>query len=117
MYRIAGFLIAFTILIGSIDSPAFAQDRSLTVFAAASMKNALDDVDAAYTAKTGVKVVASYAASSALAKQIEQGAPADVFASADTDWMDYAINKKTITEPSRVNLLGNSLVLIAPKDY
>ena len=58
------------------------------------MKNALDDVDAAYTAKTGVKISASYAASSALAKQIEQGAPADIFVSADTDWMDYAIGQE-----------------------
>ena len=49
-------------------------------------------------------------------KQIEQGAPADIFLSADTDWMDYAIGKKTINEPTRVNLLGNSIVLIAPKD-
>ncbi len=97
-------------------SPASPQDKTLTVFAAASMKNALDDIDAAYTAKTGVKVTVSYAASSALAKQIEQGAPADVFVSADTDWMDYAIGKKNINEPTRVNLLGNSIVLIAPKD-
>jgi molybdate transport system substrate-binding protein len=80
------------------------------------MKNALDDIDAAYTAKTGVKIVASYAASPALAKQIEQGAPADIFVSADTDWMDYAIARKTVNEPTRVNLLGNSIVLIAPKD-
>ena len=116
MHRLAGILAAFTILFGSIHSPALAQDKSLTVFAAASMKNALDEVDAAYTAKTGVKVVASYAASSVLAKQIEQGAPADVFVSADTDWMDYAIGKKNINEPTRVNLLGNSIVLIAPKD-
>jgi len=96
--------------------PAAAQDKRLTVFAAASMKNALDDIDAAFTTKTGVKIVASYAASSALAKQIEQGAPADIFASADTDWMDYSIGKKTINEPTRVNLLGNAIVLIAPKD-
>jgi molybdate transport system substrate-binding protein len=116
MHRLAGFFLCFAILFGSVYSPALAQDKSLTVFAAASMKNALDDIDAAYTAKTGVKIVASYAASSALAKQIEQGAPADIFASADTDWMDYAIGKKTINEPTRVNLLGNSLVLIAPKD-
>ena len=86
------------------------------MFAAASMKNALDDIDAAFTAKTGVKVAASYAASSTLAKQIEQGAPADIFLSADTDWMDYATAKKNINEPTRVNLLGNSIVLIAPKD-
>jgi molybdate transport system substrate-binding protein len=116
MHRFAGFFIAFTILFGSAFSPAAAQDKSLTVFAAASMKNALDDIDAAYTTKTGVKVVASYAASSALAKQIEQGAPADIFASADTDWMDYAIGKKNINESTRTNLLGNTIVLIAPKD-
>src|ERR1700710_2546038 len=116
MHRFAGFLVAFSILLGSAHSPALAQEKTLTVFAAASMKNALDDIDAAYTAKTGVKIVASYAASSALAKQIEQGAPADVFVSADTDWMDYAIGKKNIDEPTRVNLLGNSIVLIAPKD-
>jgi molybdate transport system substrate-binding protein len=116
MHRLAGLLVAFTILCGSAHTPALAQDKNLTVFAAASMKNALDDIDAAYTAKSGVKIAASYAASSALAKQIEQGAPADIFASADTDWMDYAINKKNINEPTRVNLLGNSIVLIAPKD-
>jgi molybdate transport system substrate-binding protein len=116
MHRLAGIFLAFTLLCGSAWSPALAQDKSLTVFAAASMKNALDDVDAAYTARTGVKVTASYAASSTLAKQIEQGAPADVFVSADTDWMDYATGKKTINEPTRVNLLGNSIVLIAPKD-
>jgi molybdate transport system substrate-binding protein len=116
MHRLAGLFTAFTLLCGSAASPVLAQDKSLIVFAAASMKNALDDIDAAYTTKTGVKVVASYAASSALAKQIEQGAPADIFVSADTDWMDYAIGKKNINEPTRVNLLGNSIVLIAPKD-
>ena len=116
MHRLAGIFAVFVILCGSAFSPALAQDKSLTIFAAASMKNALDDVDAAYTAKTGIKITASYAASSALAKQIEQGAPADVFVSADTDWMDYAIGKKNINEPTRVNLLGNSIVLIAPKD-
>jgi molybdate transport system substrate-binding protein len=116
MHRIAGFLIALSILSGSATAPTLAQGNTLTVFAAASMKNALDDIDAAYTAKTGIKTAASYAASSALARQIEQGAPADVFVSADTDWMDYATVKKTISEPTRVNLLGNSIVLIAPKD-
>jgi molybdate transport system substrate-binding protein len=86
------------------------------VFAAASMKNALDDIDAAFQKATGIKAVASLAASSALAKQIEQGAPADVFASADLDWMDYLDKKNLIQKGSRVNLLGNKLVLIAPKD-
>jgi len=113
MHRVAGYFVALAILLGSNHAPALAQEKRLTVFAAASMKNALDDISAAYTAKSGIKIVASYAASSALAKQIEQGAPADIFASADTDWMDYTIGKKTINEPSRVNLLGNSLVLIA----
>jgi len=116
MRRLAGLLIALAVIGGSLHSRAQAQDRSLTVFAAASMKNALDDVSAAYTAKTGVKVSASYAASSALAKQIEQGAPADIFVSADTAWMDYAIKNKSISEATRVDLLGNSIVLIAPKD-
>ncbi|MFB6447981.1 molybdate ABC transporter substrate-binding protein [Bradyrhizobium tunisiense] len=115
MIRIAGLVAAFVVLASASLSPAAAQDRSITVFAAASMKNALDEINAAYTARTGVKFSVSYAASSVLARQIEQGAPADVFVSADTDWMDYAIAKKTINAPSRVNLLGNSIVLIAPK--
>jgi molybdate transport system substrate-binding protein len=116
MHRLAGVFFSLAILCGAASSPVVAQDHSLTVFAAASMKNALDDIDAAYTARTGIRMVASYAASSALAKQIEQGAPADIFVSADTDWMDYAMRKKTIGESMRVNLLGNSIVLIAPKD-
>ena len=116
MPRLAGLFLSFVILCGSIYSPAQAEDKTLVVFAAASMKNALDDIDTAFTAKTGVKVSASYAASSTLAKQIEQGAPADIFLSADTDWMDYATAKKTINESTRVDLLGNSIVLIAPKD-
>ncbi|MCA1550603.1 molybdate ABC transporter substrate-binding protein [Bradyrhizobium sp. BRP19] len=116
MFRLSGLFTAFVILASTAVAPAAAEDKTITVFAAASMKNALDEIDAAYTARTGVKFSVSYAASSVLAKQIEQGAPADVFVSADTDWMDYAIAKKTINEPSRVNLLGNSIVLIAPKD-
>jgi molybdate transport system substrate-binding protein len=116
MHRLAGVFIAIAILFGSTTPPSFAEDRSLTVFAAASMKNALDDIDAAFTAKTGVKTAASYAASSVLAKQLEQGAPADIFVSADTDWMDYAIARKAVNEATRTNLLGNSIVLIAPKD-
>lgn len=116
MHRLAGIFAALIMLSGAAHSRAAAQDKTITVFAAASMKNALDDIDAAYTTRTGVKIVVSYAASSALAKQIEQGAPADVFISADTDWMDYAALKKTINETTRVNLLGNSIVLIAPKD-
>lgn len=96
--------------------PAAAQEQTLTVFAAASMKNALDDLNAAFTSATNVKVTASYAASSALAKQIEFGAPADIFVSADLQWMDYLAGKNLIKPDSRVNLLGNKLVLIAAKD-
>jgi len=116
MDRLAGILLSLAILCGSAVPTASAEEKSLTVFAAASMKNALDDIDAAYTARTGVKIAASYAASSVLAKQIDQGAPADIFVSADTDWMDYAATRKTVNEATRTNLLGNSIVLIAPKD-
>ncbi len=111
---------AAAIVIAAAPQIAAAQtatpDKSITVFAAASMKNALDDVDAAFTKKSGVKVVASYDASSALMKQIEAGAPADAFVSADLKWMDYGSQKKLIKDDTRVNLLGNQLVLIAPKD-
>jgi len=105
-----------SLLLAGTTLPTHAQEKTLTVFAAASMKNALDDINAAFRKQSGVKVVASYAASSALARQLEQGAPADAFASADLAWMDYSAGKKTIKDDTRVNLLGNRLVLIAPKD-
>jgi molybdate transport system substrate-binding protein len=95
-------------------TPARAQPGPLTVFAAASLKNALDDVDAAYTAQRHLPVRASYAASSALARQIEQGGPADVFISADADWMDYLAGKGLIDAASRRDVLANHLALIAP---
>lgn len=91
-------------------------DGDVVVFAAASLKNALDAVDAAWKAESGKSATASYAASSALAKQIEEGAPADVFISADLDWMKYLADKKLIKDGSDVKLLGNRIVLIAPKD-
>ena len=116
--RMSSFFTAIALVIATANplTGALAQERAITVFAAASMKNALDDISAAFTKGTGIKVVASYAASSALIKQIENGAPADVFASADLDWMDYGVQKKVIKDDTRVNLLGNRLVLIAPKD-
>ena len=86
------------------------------MFAAASLKNALDAVNAQWTKETGKKAVISYASSSALAKQIEQGAPAQMFISADLDWMDYLAAKSLIKPDTRSNLLGNRIVLIAPKD-
>jgi molybdate transport system substrate-binding protein len=93
---------------------SFAQPKSITVFAAASLKNAFDDINTAFAKQSGIKVAASYAASSALMKQIEQGAPADIFVSADIDWVDYGERKKLLRADTRVNLLSNRLVLIAP---
>jgi molybdate transport system substrate-binding protein len=119
--RYAAHLFAIPCLMIGALLPATAQEKlgqekPLIVFAAASLKNALDDINTAYIAKTGIKVAASYAASSVLAKQLEQGAPADLFASADVEWMEYATQKKSIKDGTRVDLLGNKLVLIAPKD-
>jgi molybdate transport system substrate-binding protein len=112
-----GLLLA--LILGFLAVPflsAAAQAADVTVFAAASLKNAFDDAGKRYEAKTGDKVIVSYAASSALAKQIENGAPADIFFSADLDWMDYLEQNKLIDTASRHTLLGNTLVLIAPKD-
>jgi molybdate transport system substrate-binding protein len=106
--------LLLTFAVGTIE--AAAQGRDVLVFAAASMKNALDDIAAQWQRETGKKVVISYAASNTLIKQIEQGAPADIFISADLDWMDYGQQKGLIKNDTRVNLLGNKLVLIAPKD-
>ncbi|TIP94834.1 MAG: molybdate ABC transporter substrate-binding protein [Mesorhizobium sp.] len=93
---------------------AHADDR-LIVFAAASMKNALDAVNTACAADVGQVAIISYAASSALAKQIEGGAPADVFISADLDWMKYLSDKKLTKPDTEVKLLGNQIVLVAPE--
>jgi len=109
-------LLVLACLLFALGPHAASAQQSVTVFAAASLKNALDDVDTAFTRATGIAVTASYAASSALARQIEEGAPADVFASADLKWMDYVAQRKLIAPDSRTNLLGNRLVLIAPKD-
>ncbi|KQW55523.1 molybdenum ABC transporter substrate-binding protein [Ensifer sp. Root1252] len=95
-------------------SAAMAEDK-VTVFAAASLKNALDAINAEWQKESGKETTVSYAASSALAKQVEQGAPADVFISADLAWMDYLAEKKLIKDDTRANLLGNSIVLISGK--
>ncbi len=87
----------------------------ITVYAAASTTNAIQDLATRYEQEKGVKVVTSFAATSTLAKQIEQGAPADLFLSADIKWMDYLQGKGKIVPASRHNLLGNQLVLVAPK--
>lgn len=114
--RVFAAIAASLIFASAVPQVAAAQQKSIIVFAAASMKNALDDVNSAYSKQSGVKIVASYAASSALMKQIEQGAPADVYVSADLKWMNYGAERKLINTATRVNLLGNRLVLIAPKD-
>ncbi|MFY9293180.1 MAG: molybdate ABC transporter substrate-binding protein [Methylorubrum rhodinum] len=107
---IAGLMLA---LAGGIV-PARA-DEPVTVFAAASLKNALDEASAAWTRETAKTTRISYAGSNALAKQIEAGAPADLFVSADLAWMDYAEKTGTIRSETRVNLLRNAIVLVAPK--
>src|SRR5262245_34394849 len=110
---------ALALTLGLLTAPVLAvpaKGADVTVFAAASLKNALDDAAKIYQAKTGDKVTISYAASSALAKQIESGASADIFFSADLDWMDYLQEKKLIDADTRHTLLGNTLALIAPKD-
>lgn len=110
--RLVVALFALLLMAG----PIAAQEKKITVFAAASLKNALDDVNKAYMAGTGGKVVVtSYAGSNALAKQIEEGAPADIFISADLAWMDHLEEKKLIIDGTRSSLLGNRIVLIAPK--
>jgi molybdate transport system substrate-binding protein len=106
----------FILVASTLSLAAHAQGRDLLVFGAASLKNALDDADAQFQHDTGHKIVVSYGASSALAKQIEGGAPADIFISADLDWMDYVAQHKLIKPDTRFNLLGNKLVLIAPAD-
>jgi len=95
---------------------AMAQAADITVFAAASLKTALDAIATEYVTASGKHVAISYAASSALAKQIEQGAPADLFISADLEWMDYLEGRKLVRPESRRPLLGNRIVVIAPAD-
>lgn len=111
----AASLAAAWLGVAAIGAPAMAQDK-VTVFAAASLKNALDAANVAWTKGSAKETTVSYAASSALAKQIEAGAPADVFISADLAWMDYVAEKKLIKDGTRSNFLGNRIVLVAPKD-
>ncbi|HEU4519520.1 MAG TPA: molybdate ABC transporter substrate-binding protein [Microvirga sp.] len=110
--RLKALGLALALALGA--HPASAQAPDVTVFAAASLKNALDRIAADHEAATGQRVAVSYAASSALARQIEQGAPADLFISADLDWMDYLQARNLIRPESRRNLVGNRIVLVAP---
>ena len=108
-------MVGLVVLSGLVMGGAVAEEK-LTVFAAASLKNALDAVNAACEADVGEAATISYAASSALAKQIEQGAPADIFMSADLDWMAYLSEKNLTVKDTETRLLGNRIVLIAPAD-
>ena len=114
-------LIATCIVIGGLLAglPARAQDTGkppIIVFGAASLTNVLQDLGDAFTKQSAIPVKFSFAASSTLARQIESGAPADVFFSADLDWMDYLQTRNLIQRATRRDVVGNRLVLIAPGD-
>ncbi|WP_226569283.1 molybdate ABC transporter substrate-binding protein [Mangrovibacter yixingensis] len=105
--------VGVTLSLG-MAAQAMADNAKVTIFAAASLTNALQDIATQYKKEKHVDVVASFASSSTLARQIEAGAPADLYISADQKWMNYAVDKNTIDTASRKTLLGNSLVLVAP---
>ncbi len=113
--RIAAAVVMAVAAWASLPSIALAQEKPL-VFAAASLKNALDSVNAAWKAETGKEATISYESSGNLAKQIEGGAPADIFVSADLKWMKYLSEKNLTKADSEVKLLGNGLVLVVPAD-
>jgi molybdate transport system substrate-binding protein len=113
--KIAKFL-SFLASIVWLTAAAESRAQEVTVFAAASLTNALNEVGEAYAATGRGRIRVSYAASSTLARQIERGAPAQVFLSADQEWMDYLGTRRLVVPSSRVNLLANDLVLVAPTD-
>ena len=119
MFGLAIGAVIFTrSVVGGADAGTATAETAAApiVFAAASMKTALDAAAAAWKAQTGKTVSIAYASSAALARQIEQGAPADIFISADLKWMDYLEKAKLIRAGTRENLIGNELVLIEPSD-
>lgn len=115
--RLLIYAIAVVMLLapwGLTSAVQAAEPESVTVFAAASTTNAINDIGKIFAEKGKGKIVPSYASSSTLAKQIENGAPANVFVSADEPWMNYLEERKLIEPGSRFDLLGNKLALIAP---
>lgn len=114
--HIARTLVLVVLFISNVADAAERTRESLTVFAAASLTDSLERVADAYTEATGVPVKLAFASSSVLAKQIEVGAQADVFFSADQEWMDYLQKKALIQSDTRTELLGNRLVLVAPNE-
>lgn len=110
-----GLAALLFIVVGlAVTTPRVVASDGPLVFAAASLKNALDAAADAWIRETGQRVVISYAGSSALARQIERGAPADIFVSADLEWMAHLAAKGLVQETSVVKLLGNRIVLVAP---
>ena len=106
--------IVAPLLIGLTVVSPLAVGADITVFAAASLKEAMDEQARSFDAASSNKTIVSYGGSNALAKQIEAGAPADLFISADLDWMDYLDQRKLVAPGTRANLLRNTLVLVAP---
>jgi molybdate transport system substrate-binding protein len=113
MRRVLGLVVSLALLLGAAQA---ARAAEITVLAAASLTDALGKIDADFEQATGNTVKAAFGGSSALAKQLENGAPADLFISADVPWMDYVAKAGAIDASSRSNLLGNHLVLVAPAD-
>jgi molybdate transport system substrate-binding protein len=105
------------LLLLALAAPLSAHAQQLTVFAAASLTDAMKDVAALWVKEGHPALSLSFGASSTLARQIEQGAPANLFASADEKWMDYLVDKKLVASDTRQSLLGNDLVLIVPADH
>lgn len=114
--HLLGLVAAAAVSLCVLSPFAQAEDKGPVVFAAASLKDALDRINANWQKESGKQAVISYAASSTLANQIEKSAPADIFVSADEDWMNYLAERKLIKPDTRFDLAGNRLVLIAPKD-
>jgi molybdate transport system substrate-binding protein len=106
--------VRFFFLLAAVLGAGVAMAQEVTVFAAASLQNAFEDAGRVYQSKGGQAVKFSFASSSALARQIEQGAPAAIFASADEQWMDYLQQRQLIVTETRKSLLGNRLVLVVP---
>ena len=112
-WAIAAMAIALTLAWLPVEP---ARGADLTIFAAASLKEALDEQVGRFAGETGGKIVVSYGGSNALARQIEAGAPADIFLSADTDWIDYLDRRHLLRPGTRTDLLRNRLVLIEPAE-
>jgi molybdate transport system substrate-binding protein len=116
LLRAAAAALAAATIAATWSLPTRAQFRDVLVFGAASLKNALDEANGLFLFENGSGIKVSYGASSTLAKQIENGAPADVFISADLDWMDYLAERKLIKPETRAKFLGNKLVLVTAAD-